>query len=137
MILKSVQRLVVERSEDILVVEDDPMAADIVLRALKEDGWMSRYARNGREALRLVRQAPPALIVLDLMMPEMDGFAFLDALQMEGLSYAQIPVVVLTAKDLTAEEQHRLSHGVLDSLRKGAGQKESLLDLIRRSLKVP
>ena len=136
-ILKSVQRLVVERSEDILVVEDDPMAADIVLRALKEDGWMSRYARNGREALRLVRQAPPALIVLDLMMPEMDGFAFLDALQMEGLSYAQIPVVVLTAKDLTAEEQHRLSHGVLDSLRKGAGQKESLLDLIRRSLKVP
>ena len=61
------------------------------------------------------------------MMPEMDGFAFLDALRMEGPEFAAIPVVVLTAKDLSPEDRKTLSGRVLDTLRKGAGQRENLL----------
>lgn len=133
-VLETVARRVGHRSEDVLIVEDDPMAADIVRRTLEADGRRSRHARNGREALRLAHESRPSLIVLDLMMPEMDGFAFLDALRMEGPDFAAIPVVVLTAKDLTADERGQLSGRVQETLRKGAGQRENLLQIIRRNL---
>ena len=133
-VLGTVARRIGSRSEDVLVVEDDPMAADIVRRTLEADGRPSRHARNGLEALRLVHELRPALIVLDLMMPEMDGFAFLDALRAEGPDFAAIPVVVLTAKDLTVEERGLLSGRVQETLRKGAGQRENLLETIRRNL---
>ncbi len=133
-LLDAVARCVARKTDDIMVVDDDPMAADIILRALKADGRPSRHARNGREALSLVRSSRPALIVLDLMMPEMDGFAFLEALRAEGPECAAIPVVVLSAKDLTAEERELLSGRVINTLRKGAGQRENLLESIARSL---
>ncbi len=136
-VLAAVSRLVAHKTDDILVVEDDPMAADIVRRALEADGRKCRHARNGREALALVRQSRPALIVLDLMMPEMDGFEFLDALGSEGADFAAIPVVVLTAKDLTPEERDRLSGRVMKTLHKGAGQRENLLEAIQRRLNLP
>ena len=133
-VLAAISRRVGRESEDVLVVEDDPMAADIVRRILQAEGCQTRLARNGREALQLVHEARPQLIVLDLMMPEMDGFAFLDALRMEGPEFAEIPVVVLTAKDLSPEDRKTLSGRVLDTLRKGAGQRENLLEIIRRNL---
>ena len=133
-VLQVVSRRIAHHGDDVLVVEDDPMAADIVRRTLEAAGRPSRHARNGREALRLVHEARPSLIVLDLMMPEMDGFAFLDALRMEGPEFAAIPVVVLTAKDLTADERGMLSGRVQETLRKGAGQRETLLEIIRRNL---
>ncbi len=133
-VLQVVSRRIAPHGDDVLVVEDDPMAADIVRRTLEAAGRPSRHARNGREALRLVHEARPSLIVLDLMMPEMDGFAFLDALRMEGPEFAAIPVVVLTAKDLTADERGLLSGRVQETLRKGAGQRETLLETIRRNL---
>ena len=71
---------------------------------------------------------------MDVMMPEMDGFAFLDALRAEGPDFAAIPVVVLTAKDLTADERGFLSGRVQETLRKGAEQRENLLETIRRNL---
>lgn len=133
-VLAAISRRVGRKSEDVLVVEDDPMGADIVRRILQAEGFQTRHARNGREALQLVHEARPQLIILDLMMPEMDGFAFLDALRMEGPEFAAIPVVVLTAKDLTPEDRKTLSGRVLDTLRKGAGQRENLLEIIRRNL---
>lgn len=133
-VLQTVARRIGHHSEDVLVVEDDAMAADIVKRTLESDGRRSRHARNGREALRMVHESRPALIVLDLMMPEMDGFSFLDALRAEGPDFAAIPVVVLTAKDLTPDERGLLSGRVQETLRKGAGQRENLLETIRRNL---
>ncbi|MBU3666432.1 MAG: response regulator [Chthoniobacterales bacterium] len=133
-VLQAVSRCVGDKTEDILIVEDDPMSADIVRRTLEADGRKCRHARNGREALSMVHAARPSLIVLDLMMPEMDGFAFLDALRMEGPDFAAIPVVVLTAKDLTPAEREELSGRVMGTLRKGAGQRENLLDAIRSRL---
>ena len=133
-VLDAVARCVKHKTDDILIVEDDPMAADIVWRTLEADGRKCRHARNGLEALELVRHSRPALIVLDLMMPEMDGFDFLDSLRAEGTDFAAIPVVVLTAKDLTAAERERLSGRVLGTLRKGAGQRENLLEAIQSRL---
>ena len=133
-VLEAVSRLVAHKSDDILVVEDDPMAADIVRRTLEADGRSCRHARHGREALAMVRHSRPVLILLDLMMPEMDGFEFLDALESEGPDFAAIPVIVLTAKDLTQEERDRLSGRVMQTLRKGAGQRENLLAAIHRRI---
>ena len=136
-VLEAVSRCVTHKSDDILVVEDDPMAADIVMRTVRADGRQCRHARNGREALAMVHESRPALIILDLMMPEMDGFTFLDALRVEGPDFADIPVVVLTAKDLTLSEQEHLAGRVMDTLRKGAGQRENLLEVIHRQLNHP
>jgi CheY-like chemotaxis protein len=133
-VLEAVSRCVAHKSDDILVVEDDPMAADIVMRTVQGDGRKCRHARNGREALSLIHQSRPALIILDLMMPEMDGFTFLDALRVEGPDFAEIPVVVLTAKDLSSSEQEQLAGRVMETLRKGAGQRDNLLEVIHRQL---
>ena len=133
-VLEAVSRCVAHKSDDILVVEDDPMAADIVMRTVRADGRQCRHARNGREALAMVHESRPALIILDLMMPEMDGFTFLDALRVEGADFPDIPVVVLTAKDLARSEQEQLAGRVMDILRKGAGQRENLLEVIHRQL---
>lgn len=133
-VLQAVARCTAHGSDDILIVEDDPMAADIVRRTLESAGRGFRHARNGAEALALARTARPALIVLDLMMPEMDGFDFLDALRAEGPEFAAIPVVVLTAKDLDRDEAGYLSECGVLALRKGAGQRENLLEAIRRRL---
>jgi CheY-like chemotaxis protein len=134
-VLDAISRCVAHKSDDILIVEDDPMAADIVMRTVQGDGRRCRHARNGREALAMVHESRPALIILDLMMPEMDGFTFLDALRVEGPDFPDIPVVVLTAKDLTSAEREHLAGRVMDTLRKGAGQRENLLEVIHRQLK--
>jgi signal transduction histidine kinase/CheY-like chemotaxis protein len=136
-VLEAVSRCVTGKADDILIVEDEPMAAEIVRRTLEADGRSCRHARNGREALDLVRGARPSLIVLDLMMPEMDGFTFLEELRREGPEFAAIPVVVLTAKDLTGAEREQLAGCVLDTLRKGADQRENLLAAIHRELQRP
>lgn len=133
-VLNAVARCTAHDSDDILIVEDDPMAADIVRRTLEAAGKNFRHARNGAEALELAKLSRPALIILDLMMPEMDGFDFLDALRAEGPEFAAIPTIVLTAKDLEKEDAERLSGRVVMTLRKGAGQRENLLEAIRRKL---
>ena len=74
---------------------------------LQRDGWTVSEAGNGQEALDIVAHAPPQLILLDLTMPVMDGFAFLHELRLRP-GCADIPVVVLTARDLDADERKRL-----------------------------
>jgi CheY-like chemotaxis protein len=87
------------------------------------------------EGLRwLDSHSPPALILLDLMMPEMDGFAFLEALQ-EHPTLRNIPVVVLTAKQLTAEEKRALSGRTEEVLAKEATSHVELADAIRRCVR--
>ncbi|MGQ0593230.1 MAG: ATP-binding response regulator [Gammaproteobacteria bacterium] len=110
----------------VLVVEDHADLRALMRRMLEQEGWVVAEAENGRVALDRVAENRPELIVLDLMMPEMDGFSFLEALrQHEG--WRAIPIVVVTAKDLTAEDHQRLSGYVQYIVHKGAYAREELL----------
>ena len=116
----------------VLVVDDDPTTCSMLQRLLARQGWQVVAARNGREALARVRDARPSLVLLDLMMPEMDGFAFLDALR--ELDQAPPPVVVLTAKALARHEQERLAGHVFDVLEKGSYSQAQLERAVRRAV---
>ena len=96
----------------VLLVEDDADTRAMMVRALDKAGWEVAEANNGRQALDLMAQAKPQLILLDLMMPVMDGFEFLDEMR-HNEDWQDIPVIVLTAKDLT-EEDRRILNGTVE-----------------------
>jgi signal transduction histidine kinase/CheY-like chemotaxis protein len=114
----------------VLVVEDDVAAREILQRTLENEGWAVTTAENGRVALQRVAEQRPALILLDLMMPEMDGFQVVEALRARE-AWRSIPIVVITAKDLTVEDHLRLNGYVEKILQKGAYSREALLAEIR------
>jgi PAS domain S-box-containing protein len=114
----------------VLVVEDDPATRSLLRRSLEGEGWTVMEAENGRVGLEALAHTRPALILLDLMMPEMDGFQFVAELRRSDASRT-IPVVVLTAKDVTAEERVRLTGCVEVILQKGAASRDSILGEIR------
>jgi len=103
----------------VLVVEDDDDQRQLVRAILGARGWAVREAANGRLALDAIAAEFPDAILLDLMMPEMDGFELVAALQANA-AWRDIPVVVVTALDLTAEDRKRLSGGVEEILSKNA-----------------
>ena len=113
----------------VLVVEDDPDTRLILKNTLEKDGWKVQTAANGRIALELATSRLPGLVLLDLLMPEMDGFTFIDELRRvpDG---RRIPVIVLTAKDLTADDRRRLNRYVERIVKKGSNT-ESLLGELR------
>jgi signal transduction histidine kinase/CheY-like chemotaxis protein len=113
-----------------LVVDDDHQIREMLRRGLERAGWGTAEATNGRVALERVAVDVPALILLDLMMPEMDGFEFLEELRRNEV-WREVPVVVLTAKDLTEEDRARLNGGVTRILEKGSWGPRELLDEVR------
>jgi CheY-like chemotaxis protein len=114
----------------ILVVEDDAGTRDIFRRTLEKEGWAVTEAENGRVALERIAESLPGLILLDLMMPEMDGFEFVDELRKHE-DWRSIPIVVVTAKDLTLEDRLRLNGYVEKIVEKGAYNRETLLREVR------
>jgi CheY-like chemotaxis protein len=114
----------------VLVVEDDPLTRQMMRRLLEKAGWDVTEAENGRAALERIEEACPALILLDLMMPEMDGFTFLEALR-KHQKCRSVPVVVITAKELTPEDNRRLNGYVERVLQKGSYRREELLEMLR------
>jgi signal transduction histidine kinase/DNA-binding response OmpR family regulator len=117
-------------SGPVLVVEDDASARELMARALEGEGWTVCAAENGRAALQMMAEAQPDLIVLELMMPDMDGFQFLAELQRRE-AWRKVPVVVVTAKDLSVTDKLRLEGHVQRIFRKGTYVKEELLGEIR------
>ncbi len=113
-------RLVPRASGLVLVVEDDASVRDLWMRLLEKEGWRPVAAGDGRAALERLQEARPDLILLDLMMPEMDGFEFIARLRRhEREELRSIPVIVVTARDLTAEDRARLTGSVQSILQKG------------------
>ncbi|HUL11023.1 MAG TPA: response regulator [Methylococcaceae bacterium] len=110
----------------VLVVEDQADLRKLMRRMLEQEGWVVAEAENGRVALDRVAENRPELIVLDLMMPEMDGFSFLEALRQHA-AWRSIPIVVVTVKDLTAEDHQRLNGYVQHIVHKGTRGREELL----------
>ncbi|MEH3144861.1 MAG: response regulator [Methylobacterium frigidaeris] len=102
----------------VLLVDDDDDARDRLRRSLARDGWEVHEAENGAVALQRLDEDRPSLILLDLMMPVMDGFAFLSRLR--ARPDGDVPVVVLTAKDITPEERERLGRDTERVIVKGS-----------------
>jgi CheY-like chemotaxis protein len=119
----------------VLIVEDEAVMRNMLRRMLANEGWAVTEAVNGREALERVAENQPELILLDLMMPEMDGFAFLEALRQQE-AWRAIPVVVLTAKDLTRHDRQRLNGYVERLLHKGTYSQDELLREVRHLVAV-
>ena len=120
-----------EGSEPVLIVEDDPQTRQVLRRIIEKECRLVLEAENGRQALERIAVTRPALILLDLMMPEVDGFELLEELRGREETRS-IPVVVVTAKDLTAEERRRLDGSVQRIMQKGSYTKDDLLNEVRR-----
>ena len=114
----------------VLLVEDDAPTREMIQRVLEKEGLPVRTAANGRLALEAVSAEVPAMVLLDLMMPEMDGFEFLREFR-KNAAWHQVPVIVLTAKDLTAEDRGALRGKVEKILQKGTVSRDDLLKEIR------
>ena len=110
----------------VLVVEDDAATRELLSRSLTSAGHSVRQASDGRQALELLETVRPSLILLDLMMPNMNGFEFLHALR-QNTSWQDIPVIVVTSKDLSPSERERLGGEADLLLQKGALDREALL----------
>ena len=113
-----------------LVVEDNQTDREMMRRLLAGEGWEVMVASNGREALDRLTSEHPNLILLDLMMPEMDGFEFLAEFR-KTPKFASTPVIVVTAADLSLEDRRRLDGGVQHILQKAAPSREDFLHQIR------
>jgi len=115
---------------DVLVVDDDTEMRHRLRTMLERNGWTVREAGNGCEALDQVRHGVPRLVLLDLTMPVMDGFSFLDRLRVIP-GCAEVPVVVLSARDVTAAERDRLSEADR-VLRKGDASLQDIATELRK-----
>jgi threonine synthase len=126
-LLSALERLD-DRMHDVLIMDDTPEASRLLRRILQAYGTFNvREAENGRLGLDMVYQRPPDLILLDLMMPEMDGFAVLDMLKTDK-ELSKIPVIVVTAKELTPIEKQQLSGKVQSLMQKGAFSDQDIVD---------
>ena len=118
------------RPTRILLVEDDALQRELMCEWLVGEQWTVHEAANGRDALALLRANKPDVILLDLMMPEMDGFEIVAALQEEPL-WRDVPVIVITARDLNAKDRERLNSGVHSVLLKNTFRPDELVERIR------
>jgi threonine synthase len=126
-LLASLERLD-DRVKRIAIIEDEPDAARLLRRIIQaRGGYQILEASNGREGIELIRREHPDLVLLDLMMPEIDGFTLLTMMKEEKRT-ADIPVIVITAKDLTLQERRRLSGHVESLLQKGSYLDLDMLD---------
>jgi CheY-like chemotaxis protein len=118
----------------ILVVEDDPIWREVCVRALGQNGWEVFEAEDGESALDYLAANRPSMILLDLMLPKMDGFQFLERVRSHP-DWQGIPIIVMTAKLLTEEERQGLNGAVLAILEKGRRQLDDLLEDVIHGVK--
>ncbi|UWQ32196.1 response regulator [Leisingera sp. M527] len=119
-----------DRTPEVLVVEDDPDVRDVLRGIFSKSGWDVTEAENGNVGIERLDGCQPDLIMLDLLMPEMDGFQFLEALRQRH-EYGRVTIVVLTAANLTPEDHRRLNGGVTQIVQKTDTGRSELLATIR------
>jgi threonine synthase len=130
-LLAALNRVTEERFPSVLIVDDNPDARRLIRRILQSQGNYTLFeAENGREAISIAQSEIPDLIILDLMMPEMDGFGVLDLLKTRQET-SSIPIIVVTAKSLTREEKHRLNGQIMKLMQKGDFLSDELLGEIQ------
>jgi threonine synthase len=133
-LLAALSRVAPDRFPRVAVVDDSPDVRRLIRRILQSQGNFTIYeAENGKQALQLIEKERPDLIILDLMMPEIDGFAVLDALKSKPET-ANIPVIVATAKELTAEEKGKLKGQIQSLMQKGDFMSDEFLEEVKALL---
>ncbi|RVU42591.1 PAS domain-containing hybrid sensor histidine kinase/response regulator [Lujinxingia sediminis] len=125
-LLKTLSRFHPEEGASALVVEDEPAIREMISRHLRNAGWRVEAAENGRKALELLDEERPDVVILDLMMPEMDGFEVAELMRQEP-RWRDIPIVVVTAMDLDAAETARLRRSVSRILSKNVRSIEEVM----------
>jgi threonine synthase len=134
-LLSALTQVAPERFPKIAIVEDTLEARRLIRRILQSQGnFTILEAEDGRAGLDLIQRELPDLVVLDLMMPEMDGFSVIEALRAKQET-ATIPIIVATAKELTPDEKNRLSGHIQALLQKGDFLNDEFLDEVRSLLK--
>ncbi len=134
-LLAALSKVGTDRFPRIAIVDDNPDVRRLIRRILQSQGEYTLFeAANGKEAIELANKELPDLIILDLMMPEMDGFSVMDALQSRPET-AQIPIIVVTAKELTKVEKERLQGHIQSLMQKGDFMSDELLDEVRALLR--
>ncbi len=130
-LVELVQRACGATAGRILVVEDDAESRQLLVRTLRRYGWLVEAAADGRQGLDRLAARAPDLVILDLLLPEVDGFEFLDA-KRDMTEAAAVPVIVTTALDLGPGERRRLRSSVEAVMRKGSYSLAGLLEEIER-----
>ena len=126
------EQMTPERPFDVLVVDDDPDSRRVAAKFLSEANVSVREAQDGETALVEMRSHPPDVLVLDLMMPVLDGFGVLATIRADPL-LSGLPVVVLTAKSLTEAERQFLSRSAVRVLQKGEHRLADVAALVLRA----
>ena len=125
---------VVSKSKHILVVDDDSSTRTILRKMLIKDGWRVDEAENGKVAIERMGMQIPELILLDLLMPVMDGFKFLKEIKKVD-AWLKIPIIVITSKDLTVDDYSFLTDNVDKVIQKGKYNRQEIIDQIDTSIK--
>ena len=118
------------KTRNALIIDDDESTRLLFKSVLSKDGWEVAEAAHGGEGLEQVRKAPPGVIILDLMMPEMDGFEFLKEFSRHS-EWDEIPVIVVTAKEMTASERKLLDECASRVIQKGTQTAGELLEVVQ------
>ncbi|TVY09124.1 response regulator [Paenibacillus cremeus] len=116
--------------DTVLIIEDDIPTSQMMTKMLEKEGYRVSRAANGRMALQSIAGSLPQLILLDLMMPKMDGFEFIAELRKHE-EWRSIPIVVMTAKNITAEDQQRLHGNVKNIVQKGCFDRGAFMNEVR------
>jgi len=134
-LLSALNNVTPNRFSRVVVVDDTADARRLIRRILQSQGDFEIFeAPNGREGIELVEKEKPDLVILDLMMPEMDGYAVIDELRSRQET-ANIPVIVATAKELTVDEKSRLQGQIQSLMLKGDFLNDEFLDEVRSLIK--
>lgn len=134
-LLAALSNVGIDRFPRIAIVDDEPNVRTLIRRILQSQGNYKLYeASNGKDAVEMIKKEHPNLILLDLMMPDMDGFQVMDALQLNQET-KDIPIIVITAKELTPAEKNRLKGHIQSLMQKGDFMNDELLDEVRALLK--
>jgi signal transduction histidine kinase/DNA-binding response OmpR family regulator len=119
-----------ERKHTVVAIDDDPLAIELVRASLEPEGWTVLGAPTGQEGLALIRERQPSAVLLDLLMPGMDGFAVVEALRADP-DTKSVPVVILTSRSMTRQEKERLQGRITYVARKAEFDLSGLAGLLR------
>jgi len=120
--------------KNILVIDDNPRDAELVGRFLTNRGYNIKLAYSGMEGINQIKKYNPGMIIVDLMMPDIDGFAVIEEVKRDPIT-KDIPIIVISAKDITADDKKRMNGYIEGLISKGFLSEEELIGQVMNAFK--